>query len=206
MVEAAFCGLKKLRKKGYQIDSCDLYGGEPLLKENMATVRAICEHAQAVPDAVLDDLPILDRQVFPLFSGMIASFPPGGGTCWIVMVAVGAGRRHERRDGWRMPRRRERRRRDTREGRSRIASIGFDVRFDRAGRGPHLQSERACAPSSCETKRNDVASPNSIEEFYHWANANSFGNDAWRHDEQVALQSFTSIALCYRRRFEPIRP
>ena len=66
MVEAAFCGLKKLRKKGYQIDSCDLYGGEPLLKENMATVRAICEHAQAVPDAVLDDLPILDRQVFPL--------------------------------------------------------------------------------------------------------------------------------------------
>ena len=66
MVVAAFCGLKKLRKKGYQIDSCDLYGGEPLLKENMATVRAICEHAQAVPDAVLDDLPILDRQVFPL--------------------------------------------------------------------------------------------------------------------------------------------
>ena len=96
-------------------------------------------------------------------SGMIASFPPGGGTCWIVRVAVGVSRRHERRDGWRMPRRRERRRRDTREGRSRIASIGFDVRFDRAGRSPHLQSERACAPSSCETKRNDIASPNSIE-------------------------------------------
>ena len=46
MVEAASCGLKKLRKKAYQIDGCHLCGGEPLLKENMATVRAICEHAQ----------------------------------------------------------------------------------------------------------------------------------------------------------------
>ena len=46
MVEAAFAGLKKLQEKGYRIDSCSLYGGEPLLKENKPIVRRICENAR----------------------------------------------------------------------------------------------------------------------------------------------------------------
>ena len=46
MVEAAFAGLKKLQEKGYRLDGCGLFGGEPLLKENKATVRQICEHAR----------------------------------------------------------------------------------------------------------------------------------------------------------------
>lgn len=48
MVEAAFAGLKKLQEKGYRMDGCGLYGGEPLLKENKATVRRICEHAREI--------------------------------------------------------------------------------------------------------------------------------------------------------------
>jgi len=43
--------------------------------------------------------------------------------------------------------------------------IGFDVRFDRAGQSPHLQSEGACAPSFCKTKRNSVRLTNSIEAY-----------------------------------------
>ena len=36
------------RDQGYKVGDCTLYGGEPLLKENMATVRNICEHAKAM--------------------------------------------------------------------------------------------------------------------------------------------------------------
>ena len=46
MVDAVFAALKKQREQGHKVDSCSLYGGEPLLKENMATVRNICEHAR----------------------------------------------------------------------------------------------------------------------------------------------------------------
>ena len=46
MVEAVFAAFKKQRDQGYKIGNCTLYGGEPLLKENMATVRNICEHAR----------------------------------------------------------------------------------------------------------------------------------------------------------------
>ena len=46
MVGAVFAALQKQRDKGYKVESCALYGGEPLLKENMATVRNICERAR----------------------------------------------------------------------------------------------------------------------------------------------------------------
>ena len=46
MVEAVFAALQKQQDKGYKVESCALYGGEPLLKENMATVRNICERAR----------------------------------------------------------------------------------------------------------------------------------------------------------------
>ena len=48
MVEAVFAALQKQRDQGYKVGDCTLYGGEPLLKENMATVRNICEHAKAM--------------------------------------------------------------------------------------------------------------------------------------------------------------
>ena len=46
MVDAVFAALQKQREQGHKVNSCSLYGGEPLLKENMATVRNICEHAR----------------------------------------------------------------------------------------------------------------------------------------------------------------
>ena len=46
VADAAFAALKKLREKGYRMKDCGLYGGEPLLKENKALVRRICEHAR----------------------------------------------------------------------------------------------------------------------------------------------------------------
>ena len=48
MVEAVFAGLQNYKDRGYQVDGVSLYGGEPLMKENMATVRDICEHAKAM--------------------------------------------------------------------------------------------------------------------------------------------------------------
>ena len=48
MVEAVFAAFQKQRDQGYKVGDCTLYGGEPLLKENMATVRNICEHARAM--------------------------------------------------------------------------------------------------------------------------------------------------------------
>ena len=48
MIEAVFAALQKQRDQGYKVGDCTLYGGEPLLKENMATVRNICEHAKAM--------------------------------------------------------------------------------------------------------------------------------------------------------------
>ncbi len=46
MVEAVFSALKAQKAKGHRIDGMTLYGGEPLLEENKATVRNICEHAR----------------------------------------------------------------------------------------------------------------------------------------------------------------
>ena len=46
MVDAVFAALKKQQDKGRKITACTLYGGEPLLKENIETVRNICEHAK----------------------------------------------------------------------------------------------------------------------------------------------------------------
>ena len=48
MVDAVFSALQKQRGKGRRIERCTLYGGEPLLRENMATVRHICERAKAM--------------------------------------------------------------------------------------------------------------------------------------------------------------
>ena len=48
MIEAVFAALQKQRDKGHKINTCTLYGGEPLLKENIATVRNICEHAKSM--------------------------------------------------------------------------------------------------------------------------------------------------------------
>ena len=48
MVEAVFAALQKQRDQGYKVGDCQPYGGEPLLKENMSTVRNICEHAKAM--------------------------------------------------------------------------------------------------------------------------------------------------------------
>lgn len=45
-IDAVFAALRNRRRQGYRVESCTLYGGEPLLKENMATVRNICEHAR----------------------------------------------------------------------------------------------------------------------------------------------------------------
>ena len=46
VVEAMFAALQKQRDKGYQVTSCVLYGGEPLMRENKTVVRDICEHAR----------------------------------------------------------------------------------------------------------------------------------------------------------------
>ena len=46
MVEAVFAALKNYRERGYRVDGITLYGGEPLMKENMAVVRDICQHAR----------------------------------------------------------------------------------------------------------------------------------------------------------------
>ena len=48
MVEAVFAALQKQKEKGRQVRSLTLYGGEPFLKENKATVQNICEHAKAM--------------------------------------------------------------------------------------------------------------------------------------------------------------
>ena len=46
MVDALFAALQKERDKGRKIAGCSLYGGEPLLRENIETVRNICKHAK----------------------------------------------------------------------------------------------------------------------------------------------------------------
>ena len=48
MVDAVFAALQKQKESGRKVGACSLYGGEPLLKENMDTVRHICEHAKAM--------------------------------------------------------------------------------------------------------------------------------------------------------------
>ena len=48
MVEAVFAALQKQKDKGRMVESLSLYGGEPFLKENKATVQNICEHARAM--------------------------------------------------------------------------------------------------------------------------------------------------------------
>lgn len=45
VINAIFSALKVYKARGYSINNCTLYGGEPLLSENMLTVRDICEHA-----------------------------------------------------------------------------------------------------------------------------------------------------------------
>lgn len=46
MVDAVFAALKKQRDKGRKVEGVTLYGGEPFMKENMETVRNICQQAR----------------------------------------------------------------------------------------------------------------------------------------------------------------
>ena len=44
MIQAIFAALDDYRSRGYGLGNCTLYGGEPLMKENLATVREIAEN------------------------------------------------------------------------------------------------------------------------------------------------------------------
>jgi len=46
MIEAVFSALKNYKARGYDIDQCTFYGGEPLLEKNMPVVRKIAEHCR----------------------------------------------------------------------------------------------------------------------------------------------------------------
>lgn len=45
-ITAVFAALADYKKRGYELGNCSLYGGEPLLAKNLATVEKIVEHAR----------------------------------------------------------------------------------------------------------------------------------------------------------------
>ena len=46
MIEAVFAALKNYKDRGYDVDHCTFYGGEPLLAKNLPVVRKIAEHCR----------------------------------------------------------------------------------------------------------------------------------------------------------------
>lgn len=46
MIEAIFSALKNYKSRGYDVDHCTFYGGEPLLAKNLPVVRKIAEHCR----------------------------------------------------------------------------------------------------------------------------------------------------------------
>lgn len=46
MIEAVFSALKNYKSRGYGVDECTFYGGEPLLAKNLPVVRKIAEHCR----------------------------------------------------------------------------------------------------------------------------------------------------------------
>ena len=46
MIEAIFSALKNYKSRGYDVDHCTFYGGEPLLEKNLPVVRKIAEHCR----------------------------------------------------------------------------------------------------------------------------------------------------------------
>ena len=46
MIEAIFFALKNYKSKGYNVNQCAFYGGEPLLAKNLPVVRKIAEHCR----------------------------------------------------------------------------------------------------------------------------------------------------------------
>ena len=46
MIEAVFSALKNYKDRGYDVDQCTFYGGEPLLEKNLPVVRKIAQHCR----------------------------------------------------------------------------------------------------------------------------------------------------------------
>ena len=46
MIEAVFSALKNYKDRGFDVDHCTFYGGEPLLEKNLPVVRKIAEHCR----------------------------------------------------------------------------------------------------------------------------------------------------------------
>lgn len=46
MIDAVFSALKNYKSRGYDVDHCTFYGGEPLLEKNLPVVRKIAEHCR----------------------------------------------------------------------------------------------------------------------------------------------------------------
>ena len=46
IIEAVFSALKNYKSRGYDVDHCTFYGGEPLLAKNLPVVRKIAEHCR----------------------------------------------------------------------------------------------------------------------------------------------------------------
>lgn len=46
LLETIFAQLKDYKSRGYSVKGCTLYGGEPLLAQNKALIRKICEHCR----------------------------------------------------------------------------------------------------------------------------------------------------------------
>ena len=46
MIDAIFAALKNYKDRGYDVDHCTFYGGEPLLAKNLPVVRKIAEHCR----------------------------------------------------------------------------------------------------------------------------------------------------------------
>lgn len=90
MVDAVFAALRKQRDQGHKIDGCSLYGGEPLLKENMATVRNICEHAR---DMGLTLSAITNGYDLDAYIGLLEEF----GFAHLQVTVDGVGKLNDRR-------------------------------------------------------------------------------------------------------------
>ena len=46
IIEAVFSALKNYKSRGYDVDHCTFYGGEPLLAKNLPVVRKIADHCR----------------------------------------------------------------------------------------------------------------------------------------------------------------
>ena len=90
MVDAVFAALEKQKKSGRKVAGCSLYGGEPLLKENMATVRHICERAK---DMGLELSGVTNGYDLDAYIGLLEEF----GFTHLQVTVDGVGKLNDRR-------------------------------------------------------------------------------------------------------------